>query len=47
MSLLAGLALVFIHLKLSEKIDWPWFLVLSPYIFNVIINIAEKASNKS
>lgn len=47
MSFLAGLTLVFIHLKLSEKIDWPWFLVMWPYIFLVILNIVEKASNKS
>ena len=47
MSFLAGLTLVFIHLKLSEKIDWPWWLVWMPFIFLVILNIAEKAAKKS
>jgi len=27
----------FIHLKISGDIDWNWFLVLSPWIFRIVI----------
>ncbi|WP_104721438.1 hypothetical protein [Helicobacter mesocricetorum] len=29
---LAALQILFIALKLTEKIDWSWFLVLMPFI---------------
>ena len=27
---LSGLTLLFIYLKLTDKIDWPWWWVVSP-----------------
>ena len=31
------LQLLFIALKLKGFIDWPWWLVLSPYIFGFLV----------
>ena len=42
-----GLTLVFIHLKLSNQIDWSWWFVLLPFvmsvIFTIIFNAVEEA----
>ena len=31
------LTLIFITLKLTNHIDWSWFLVLSPIIFRTLV----------
>ena len=33
---LDGLTLVFIHLKLSNNIDWSWWLILLPMIISIV-----------
>ena len=33
---LDGLTLVFIHLKLSNSIDWSWWLILLPIIISIV-----------
>ena len=37
MGITEGLGLVFIHLKLSKKINWPWYVVLAPLILPFIV----------
>lgn len=44
MSFLAGLTLVFIHLKLSNQIDWSWWFIWSPFLWLMAFNAAEKLS---
>lgn len=38
-SFFSTLGLVFIVLKLIGKIDWSWWLVLSPFLFQAVVII--------
>jgi hypothetical protein len=39
MSLLSMLTAIFVTLKLTDTIDWSWFLVLSPTIFQISVYV--------
>jgi hypothetical protein len=38
MSLLTLLQVVFITLKITDQIDWSWWIVLLPFIVRFVIN---------
>jgi xanthine/uracil permease len=37
--LVPGLQILFVFLKLTERIDWSWFWVLSPLIFGAMFTV--------
>lgn len=43
MTPLSALTLIFVTLKLTDLVQWSWWLVLSPFFFEWVLNIVVMA----